>query len=108
MAAIALLVMGSADGGIGARGEDGFSLEHSLPIMAGAAMETFAVRLRIDAGRLRLHGKADIYMANPAGKFRPVQPMIEYHGARLSPGVIVKNHLAILGRFRCRFGQINL
>jgi hypothetical protein len=100
--------MGSAHGGIGARSENGFSLEHSLPIMAGAAMETLVVRLGIDAGGLRLHSKADIYMADPAGELRSVQPMIEYDGAGLSPGVIVKNHLAILGRFRCRFGQIDL
>jgi len=91
MAAVALLIIH----GIGARSEDGFSLEQLLPIMARAAMETLAVRARSDAGGLRLHGKADIYMAKPAGELGPVQPMIKYDGTGSSRGVIVKNHLAI-------------
>src|SRR5208282_1411892 len=102
MASVAPPVIGVK--GIGARGEDGFSLEHPLPIMAGAAMETFPVRLRIDAGGLRLHGKAHIDMANPASKHGPVQPMIKYDGAGLRSSVVVKNHLAILGRFRRTLG----
>jgi hypothetical protein len=92
MAPVALLVIR----GIGARSEDGFSIEQLLPIMAGAAMETFAVRARSDAGGLRLHRKADIYMAEPAGELGPVKPMIEYDGTGPSRRVIVKNHLAIL------------
>ncbi len=82
--------------GIGARNEDGFSLEQLLPIMAGAAMETFAVRARADARGLRLHGKADIDMTEPAGELGAVKPMIKYDGTGPSRGVIVKNHLAIL------------
>jgi len=92
MAPVALLVIR----GIGARSEDGSSLKQLLPIMAGAAMETFAVRAGSDAGGLRLHGKADIYMAEPAGELRPVQPMIKYDGTGPSRGIIVKNYLAIL------------
>jgi len=48
-------------------------------------MKTFAIRFRVDAGGLRLHGKADIYMADPAGELRPVHPMIEYDGSGLCP-----------------------
>jgi hypothetical protein len=48
-------------------------------------MKTFAIRFRVYSGGLRLHGKADIYMANPAGELRPVHPMIEYDRAGLRP-----------------------
>ncbi|MFZ1139872.1 MAG: hypothetical protein WCF26_23030 [Candidatus Sulfotelmatobacter sp.] len=104
MAAVALQIIR----GVGARREDGFSLEQLLPIMAGAAMETFAIRARIDAGGVRLHGKADIYMTESAGELGAVKPMIKYNGTGPSRGVIVKNHLAILWRFRWRVGQIDL
>lgn len=104
MAPVALLVIG----GIRAGSEDGFSLEHPFSIMTGAAMETFAVRLRTDARGLRLHGKADIDMADPARKLGPVKPVIKYDGTGSRRGVIVKNHLAILRRFRWRFWQIDL
>src|ERR1019366_8694784 len=83
-------------------------LEHPLAIMASAAMKPFAVRARTDAGGVRLHGKADIYMAETAGELGAVKPMIKYDGTGPSRGVIVKNHLAILRRFRWRFGQIDL
>ena len=105
MAPVALLVVGV--GGIGAGGKDGLSLEQLLPIVAGAAMEAFAVGARGDAGGLRLHGKTDIDMAEPACVHGPVKPMIKHDRARSSRGV-VENNLAILGRFGRRFGQIDL
>lgn len=107
MAPVARLVVGVAVARIGTGGKDGLSLEQLLPIVAGAAMETFAVGERADAGGLRLHGKTDIDMAEPACVHGPVKPMIKHDGAGPSPGV-VENHLAILGRFGRRFGQIDL
>lgn len=91
----ALLILG-----IGAGSEDGFSLKQLAAIVAGTAIETFAVRARADTSGLRLHGKADIYMADPACEHGPVKPMIKYDGTGPNRRVIIKNHLAVVGGVR--------
>jgi hypothetical protein len=106
MAAVTLLAARLA--GIGTGGKDGLPVDYSLAIMASAAMEALPVAARIDARGFGLHGKTDIDMADAAGELGTVEPVVEHDRAWLSPGIVVENHLAIVGRRGRRFGQVNL
>lgn len=65
--------------------------------MAGSAIIALHVVRSIDSGGAGLHGKTDINVAEPAGKFGAVQPMVEYDRG-LAPGLgkIIENDSAEL------------
>jgi len=96
MAALTLLVLNR----IGAGGKDWLTLEYPLSIVACTTMETFTVGTGTDAGGLRLHGKAYIHMADPAGELGAVKPMVKHDRPRSARGIVVKNHFAKVSGIR--------
>jgi hypothetical protein len=75
------------------------AVEGGLAVVAGAAEIPLHDVGRLDPGFTRLHGKADIHVAEPAAELTPVDPMLEDHRVETSLGrIIVNHHVPVLER----------
>jgi len=69
---------------IGAGGEDSFSVDDHLAVVARAAIVAALVVHGMDAGGTGFHGESNVNMADPAGELRAVNPMLEDDRGKVS------------------------
>jgi len=66
--------------------------------MAGAAVVALSVHGCGDIRSIRLHGKADIDVAEPTRESRPVNPVVEYDRGKTGAfGMFLDDHSSIFG-----------
>jgi hypothetical protein len=58
-----------------------------FPVVTHSAVVTLSVGFRIYTGCIRLHGKANVYVANTAGKLIAMKPMFKNNWSNRRRGV---------------------